>query len=74
MDDDSPELEFGVIDGTDGIGIPGLPLPERLDGIAVEEAQEGPAEQPDHRGDKERDDGQTDLEQAEEPPVQREDG
>ena len=73
MDNDSPELEFGVVDWTDSIGIFGLSLPECLDGIAVEKTQEGPAEQPDHRGYTECDDGHTDPEQAKESPVQGED-
>lgn len=74
VDNDRPEFKFGVIDRANGIGVFGLSLPERLDGIAVEKAQESPAEQPDDRGDRERDDGHTDPEQAEESPVQRENG
>lgn len=74
MDNDCPELKLGVVNRADSIGIFGLSLPERLDGIAVEKAQEGPAEQPDDRGDKERDDGHADPEQAEESPVQRKNG
>lgn len=74
MDNDRPELKLGVINRANSIGIFGLSLPERLDGVAVEKAQKGPAEKPDHRGDKERDDGHADPEQAEESPVQRENG
>lgn len=71
---DRPELKFGVINRANGIGVFGHSLPERLNGIAVKKAQEGPAEKPDHRGDKECDDGHTDPEEAEEPPVQRKNG
>lgn len=73
MDNDSSEFEFGVVDRADSIGIFGLPFPECLDGIAVEKTQEGPAEQPDHRGHSECDDGHTDPEQTEKSPVQRQD-
>lgn len=71
VDNDSPELKFGVINWANSIRIFSLPLPECLDGIAVEKTQESPAEEPDHRGDEEGDDGHTNLEQAEESPVQR---
>lgn len=70
MDNDSAELEFGIVDWADGIGIFGLSFPECLDGPAVEETQEGTAKEPDDRGYSERDDRHTDLEQTEESPVQ----
>lgn len=73
VDNDSPEFELGVVNWTDSIGILGLSLPECLDGITVEKTQEGPAEEPDHRGCAEGDDGHTDPEQAKESPVQCED-
>lgn len=73
MDNDSPKLELGVVDWADSIGVFGLSFPECLDGITVEETQEGPTEEPDHRGHTEGDDGHTDPEQAEESPVQRKD-
>lgn len=74
VDNDSPEFKLGVVNWADSIGIFGLPLPECLDGIAVEKAQEGPTEEPDHRGYEEGDDGHADLEQAEKSPVQRKNG
>lgn len=69
VDNDSPKLELGIIDRTDSIGVFSFSFPECLDGITVEETQEGPAEEPDHRGYAEGDDWHTDPEQAEESPV-----
>lgn len=73
MDNDSPEFELGVVDWADCIRVFGFSFPKCLDGITVEKTQEGPAEEPDHRGYAEGDDGHTDPEQAKEPPVQRKD-